>query len=207
MAEARLPRRRRRSRGAVIIEFTLVAGILIGLLAAAVDFGFGWRRSIEVSSTLRGGARIISTLGDARQADQEALRAINAGILEMGSASVTKVIVFKSTTTNGAVPANCLTVTPSASGAGRSGSCNVYGPAQFAALASSSARFSGSTTSCQSDDWDQYYCPTSREDVQGAGTDYVGIYMEFTTDWIFGFLPGDGRRGDDTVVYRIEPTG
>jgi hypothetical protein len=189
-----------------MVEFAIAAGLLFSLIAGVVDLGVGWRRSIEVSSTLRGGGRVVSNLGRARQADQEALRAINAGIAEIGAANVTRVIIYKSTTANGSLPASC-DKPASASGTGVSGLCNVYGPAQLAALSSSSTKFSGSTTSCQADDWDQWYCPLAREDRQGVGADFVGIYMEFTVDWIFGFMPSGLQKGTDDVVMRIEPTG
>jgi hypothetical protein len=189
-----------------MVEFALVVGFLALMFTAIVDLGLGWRKSIEVSGTLRTGVRVTSGLGDDRPADLETLRALNAGIAEVGSANVRRVIVYESTSVGGGVPSQCLSVVPDPSaGAGVNQVCNVYAPQQLAGL--SAARFGGSATACEGDDWDRFYCPVShREARQGSanGPDYVGIWMEVDYEYLFGVL-GDGLTMRDSTVMRIEP--
>jgi hypothetical protein len=207
-----MARRPRGDRGAVLLELALILGFLALVFSSVVDLGLGWRRSIEVSNTLRSGGRVVSNLGEDRNADIEALRSLNAGIAEIGAANVNRVIIYKATSVDGDVPAACTALTPAGSStngigiAGTSGVfCNVYSPSQLANL--TSARFSGSATSCQSDDWDRFYCPPGREGDQGAsaGADFVGIWIEVEYEYIVGLLPGDGITISDNIVMRIEP--
>jgi hypothetical protein len=195
-----------RDGGAVMIELALVVGFLAMLFSAVVDLGLAWRKSVEVSGTLRTGVRVSSGLGDDRPADVEALRALNAGIAEVGAANVRRVIVYESATAGGGVPSQCLSVLPNAgTGAGVNGLCNVYAPSQLASLQAS--RFGGSATACEPDDWDRFYCPVShREARQGSvnGPDYVGIWMEVGYEYLFGVL-GNGLTLQDSTVMRIEP--
>jgi hypothetical protein len=183
-----------------------VVGFLALLFSAVVDLGLAWRKSVEISGTVRSGVRVTSGLGDDRSSDVETLRALNAGIAEVGSGSVRRVIVYESATAGGAVPAQCLSVLPNAgTGAGVDDLCNVYAPAQLASL--DATRFGGSLALCEPDDWDRFYCPVNdREARQGAvnGPDYVGIWIEVDYQYLFGVL-GNGLMLRDSTVMRIEP--
>jgi len=59
------PVRRRgrcRDRGAVAVEFALLAPILIALLLGTCTYGLAWSRSVAMSDSVRGGARFGGTL-------------------------------------------------------------------------------------------------------------------------------------------------
>jgi hypothetical protein len=205
-ARRRIDRPQGSDRGTAMIEFAIIVAFLAMVFSSVVDLGLAWRKSVEVSGTLRNGVRVTSGLGDDRPADLETLRALNAGIAEIGAADVRRVIVYEAATPTGAVPAQCLNVAldPSA-GAGVSQLCNVYAPQQLAAL--TATRFGGSTTACEGDDWDRFYCPVvDRESRQGSvnGPDYVGIWIEVDYGYLFGVL-GDGLTIRDDTVMRIEP--
>src|SRR3546814_20508587 len=110
--------RKREDRGVALIELALVVGLLAVVLSGVIDVGMGWRRSVEMSGTLRTGARVAANLGAARSADLETLRALSAGIEEMGSANVKRGIIQQSEPHDGSVPSECTHTTPSSGGAG-----------------------------------------------------------------------------------------
>ena len=54
-------RRRRRANGdraAALVEFVLLAPVLIIVVAGVLEFGMAWRDSMTVSNALRSGARV-----------------------------------------------------------------------------------------------------------------------------------------------------
>jgi Flp pilus assembly protein TadG len=195
-------------RGAVMIEFALIATLLFLLLSAVIDFGLAWRRSNEVAGTLRSAARVQAGLGNDGAADYQALFSLNSGVAEIGNANVERVIVYHSTSADGSVPGACLALTPSPAGAGDStagAECNVYSRDQLAALSPTSFTASGAS-SCLPSAWDHWFCPAEREDRQKVGADFVGIWMEAHYDYVVGALPGDGLTIRDKAIMRIEPT-
>jgi Flp pilus assembly protein TadG len=190
-----------------MIEFVLIATLLLLLLSAVVDLGLAWRRSNEVAGTLRSSARVVAGLGKDGAADYQALFSLNAGVVEIGNANVNRVIVYHSTTANGAVPAACLAITPTSSGAGSTApnaECNVYSREQLAALSPSDYTASGAA-SCPNSKFDHWFCPATRENRQKVGADYVGVWMEVDYDYVVGALPGNGVTIRDKAVMRIEP--
>src|SRR3546814_19995002 len=87
--------RKREDRGVALIELALVVGLLAVVLSGVIDVGMGWRRAVEMSGTLRTGARVAANLGAARSADLEPLHALSAGIAELGSANVNRVLLSR----------------------------------------------------------------------------------------------------------------
>jgi hypothetical protein len=190
-----------------LLEFAFVAPVILALFAMVIDFGFAWRKTMAMSAAIRGGVRVVTNLGDERNADRQALLALNASIAEIGSANITRVIVYHSLTATGEVSSQCLALAPqvgtSGSGVGRTGECNVYGKDQLAAM--TPARFTDSTgTGCDGSDWDRFYCPVARESQQAVGSDFVGVFVEYSIDHIVGFI-SDGVTTDDQAIMRIEP--
>lgn len=212
-------RRARGQRGVALLEFTLVFGLLFSLFAAAIDFGFAWKKSITVAAAIRSAVRVEASLGDDRSAERQALLALTASVGDLGNAQILRVIVFRSTTANGTVPSSCLSLTVPASATGNgngsaSSVCNVYGPAQLAVIATSPTRFDGANCTGSPSDWDRFYCPqpktgslpNGREADQGDGADYVGMYVEYRINYVVGVLPGGHLDAEDTAVMRIEPS-
>jgi Flp pilus assembly protein TadG len=196
MSGLRIRRMRRghgepRERGAVLVEAALVIPILVMLVVGIAEFGFAYRDRLTVQTAGRTGARVGTTLGANAQSDYNILQGVKSALGSIPLAKVEKIIVYKSTTANGAVPAACLT-----SGS-QSGSCNVY----------TSAALSAATTSfgCGTGALDTAWCPTTRETDQADGLDYLGVYLQVRHDFFSGFL---GRREvvlKDTTVLRLEP--
>ncbi len=195
--------------GALLIEFAIILPVLFLLVSAIVDFGLAWRRSNEVAATLRSASRVEARLGADGSADFESLTTLASSAMEFGHANVLRIIVYKSTTTDGAVPSSCLALTPSAAGTGISTStvkCNVYSREQLTSMLPTDFTATGATN-CTSTSWDRWYCPATRESHQSAtaGADYVGMWMEVDYRYVVGALTGTGITIKDTTVVRLEP--
>jgi Flp pilus assembly protein TadG len=187
-----------RQRGAALVEFVLIAPVLVLITAAIFEYGLAFRDSMTLSNALRSGARVGSNAGRERQADYTILKSVEAAMTEVPSSHIVRIIVYKATTANSAVPATCLAVPGSG---GVNGVCNVY-------LASDLARplsdYSG-TTSCSVSAPDRYWCPTSRQNSQALGADYLGVWMEIRYTYVTKVLPGTGITIRDRAVMRLEP--
>lgn len=195
--------------GALLIEFAIILPVLFLLVSAIVDFGLAWRRSNEVAATLRITSRVEARLGADGSADFESLTTLASSATEFGHANVLRIIVYRSTTTDGAVPSACLAVAPTASGNGINTStvkCNVYSRDQLTSMLASDFTTTGAT-SCSGTSWDRWYCPATRESRQSAaaGADYVGVWMEVDYRYVVGALTGTGITIKDTSVVRLEP--
>ncbi|MGE0878564.1 MAG: TadE/TadG family type IV pilus assembly protein [Acidimicrobiia bacterium] len=177
-------------RGAVIVESALILPLLLTLMLAIGEFGLAWRGRSTVQTAVRSGARAGSSLGTAATADYDILQGIAAGLGSL-TGDVTKIVVYKSTTADGAVPSACL--------AGAvTGSCNVYTSAAFS--------YPSSSFGCRGTGIDDAWCPTRRvaDITDPAGLDYLGVYIEVHHDYI-AKLFGSGVTIKDHTVLRVEP--
>jgi Flp pilus assembly protein TadG len=193
----RLPRRSRGEKGAALTEFVFIVPLLALIVAGVFEFGLAWRDSLTVSNALRSGARVGSNAGDDRLADYTILKSLEAALREVSSVQIQRIVIYKATTSNSAVPATC------AAGTSVSGSCNVYDAAD---LALTSADFTG-TTSCSSGAPDAAWCPLDRENSQALGADYLGVWIRIRHNWVTGFFPpaGTGLTMEDEAIMRLEP--
>lgn len=192
-------RKRAGERGAALVEMILFTPILTMIAIGILEFGLAWRDSITVASTLRAGARVGSNAGNDRLADYNTLLAMQAAITSIPNAQIIKVVIFRSTTTDGAVPANCTTSTT-----GISGVCNVYTAAQLASISSTSFGTSGST--CSGSSPDAMWCPLGRNVAQASGADYFGVWIRVSHPYVTRMFPGSGITIDDSAVMRLEPS-
>lgn len=205
-AVAALRRRRRdadgnRQRGAALVEFVLIAPLLVLIVAAIFEFGLAFRDSMTLSNALRSGARVGSNAGRERQADYTILKSIEAAMTEFPTARVERIIVYKAATTNSAVPAACLAVSGSGGVNTSTVSCNVY---QSSDMARPLSDFGG-TTSCSATSPDRYWCPTARQNQQALGADYLGVWMQIRYEYVTNVFPGSGITITDRAVMRLEP--
>lgn len=187
-----------RQRGAALVEFVLIAPVLVLITAAIFEYGLAFRDSMTLSNSLRSGARVGSNAGRERQADYTILKSVEAAMTEVPNSHIVRLIVYKATTADSAVPASCLAVSGSG---GVNGVCNVY-------LASDLARplsDYGGTTSCSGTAPDRYWCPTTRQNSQALGADYLGVWMEIRYTYVTHVLPGTGITIRDRAVMRLEP--
>ncbi len=192
-------RRASGQRGAALVEMILFTPILVMIAIGILEFGLAWRDSITVSSTLRAGARVGSNAGNDRLADYNTLLAMQAAVASIPNAQITKVVIYKSTTVDGQVPANCKT-----SSTGVSGVCNVYTAAQIASMSTTSFGTSGST--CSSGSPDAMWCPLGRQSQQSSGADYLGVWIQVNHPYVTRMFPGSGITIDDSAVMRLEPS-
>jgi len=190
-----------RQRGAALVEFALIAPVLVLIVAGIFEFGLAFRDSMTLSNALRSGARVGSNAGRERAADYTILKSIEAAMTEVPTARVERIIVYKATTANSAVPAACLAITGSG---GVNGVCNVY---QASDLARPLSDFGG-TTSCTSSSPaspDRYWCPTTRQNQQALGADYLGVWMQIRYEYVTNVFPGTGITIRDKAIMRLEP--
>ena len=80
------PTRLRGDEGVVLVELVLVPPLLVLLSIGILEYGAGWNDATAAERALLTGGRVLSNEGNARQADQEALIALSAG-LEPGTRS------------------------------------------------------------------------------------------------------------------------
>lgn len=195
----RLLRRRRSQRGAVLVETAMVLPFLMVIVLGVLDVGLAWRASMTVTSATRAGARVASNMGIDWDADRQTLLAIGAGLGRIPASQIERVVIYRSTSADGAVPAACLTATALSSGGNASARCNVYRGSDVANVASLSF-----PTSCSGRH--QFYCPSSRVNSQATSTglDFIGVYIvnqHPTMTKMFGAT----MDIKDTTVMRIEP--
>ena len=208
---ARVQRRRTRGqRGAVVVEMAFIAMLLLLFISAVWDYGFAWREGLAASEAARSGARVGSGQNVSPGTDYYALSSLRSSLTASGLInSVNKVVIYKSTTTDGVVPASCVAATPS-------GTCNVLTGAQLKAMTTSSFSLTIPTdpnqkptgTGCLTTSAAQLagWCPNARSNVQDTGADYYGIYVELSHKNQFPFTPKVNTI-KRTAVMRLEPTG
>ncbi len=204
----RLGELRRGQRGVAMVELAFVAMLLLVIVAGTFDYGFAWRSGLAANEAARTGARVASGQAKSPGADYYALNGVRASLVASGQiANVRKIIIFKSTTANGAVPSTCTATTPT-------GTCNVLNGTQLQALSSSSYSLVISTdptvaptgTGCllTSAAMLAGWCPSARVNNPQASADYVGVYVEL---WYKNQFPvlGSGTTVRRTAVMRVEP--
>jgi Flp pilus assembly protein TadG len=200
-----------RERGAMLVEFAFVAMFLVVLVAGTFDYGFAWRSGLAVNEGARAGARVGSGQSLSRGADYYALNSVKSALTASGSIDqVQKVVIFKSTSTDGIVPSSCLVANPTA------GTCNVLTGAQLKALSvasydlvvSADPAVAPTGTGCLKTaaalrvGW----CPNARSNSQETGADYYGVYVELLYPRKFPVF-GSSITVTRTAVMRLEPPG
>jgi Flp pilus assembly protein TadG len=193
---------RRRERGAALTEFAIILPVIAVLLCGLVEFGFAWQDKMTVESAVRAGARTGSSLGTQRLTDYSIIEGVKSALNDIGITNVQYVVVYKSSTVDGAVPAACSGSAPTS----QSGICNVYTGAQLQTLTQASFTSTGTAPNetCASSAPDRFWCPTSREDIQSAGTDFVGVWVKASHPTVTKFF-GSSITMTASAVMRIEP--
>lgn len=198
-------RRRRRSRparsevGAALVEFSLVAMILIVLAGGAFDYGLGWRMGLVTNEAARSGARTGSGSGKEVFTDWYALSGARASLASGNHLdAVQRVVIYASTTPGGEVPDKCKdeTKTPTTE------LCNVLTGKQFRELVQTDfdpitgCIKPGRATATK-------WCPANRSTVQ-LDAPYYGVWIKTTYDRMFK-LPSNTITVERDAVMRIEP--
>ena len=183
--------RRTRERGAVMVEVAIIVPLLATLFLGVAELGFHVRDTQRVTAASQSGARVLSSAGDNRLADYDALMTMAAPLAVFEDGEIERIIVFVPEA-DGSLPSGCeYGPLP--------GLCNHY---DEASLALTPSDFTG-TTSCGAFDLDRFWCPLDRETDQGSDIDWVGVRVEVRHTSIAPFI-GDSTVGDTTVM-RLEP--
>ncbi len=95
MTGMRLRRRRDDDRGAALLEFVLVAPLLVLLLFGTIEMGLAFRDWLTVTSASRAGARVGSAAGNNPSADVAILDSVEAAMSGADFTDVTSVWVYQ----------------------------------------------------------------------------------------------------------------
>lgn len=188
--------RARDERGATLVEMAIIALFIITLGAGTYDLGQGWRASLAVNEAARTGARTASAMGTQPLSDYYALSGARAALGNSGMLDhVERVVIYRSATVGGEVPAACRT------GSSTSSPCNILTGNQFRAMSQSQFH---ATTGCFTPAAVKNWCPSSRNNVQ-LHAQYFGIWIEVRQPKQFTFLGSHNIVTRDAVM-RLEPT-
>lgn len=183
-------------RGAVLVELSLVATLLVTLVLGVLEVGAAWSDHQSVTSAARSGARVVSQVGLDAAADRQALLAIEASLGDQAGL-VHRVVVFEAGA-DGSMPAPCVNATGGYSGGA---DCNVYDSGSFANLATAGWWGSGGSCGTADDNW----CATTRNSAQTTAT-FVGVLVEVERPYLTGLFGGGTHTISETTVMRIEPS-
>jgi len=202
MRSPRRPIRGRGERGAVLVEVVLIVPILLMIALGVFDIGLGWKASLTVTNAARAGSRVASNLGIDAAADKSALASTAASLGTIPVSEIDVVVIYRTSSADGAPPSGCLTSGAKAAGGSASDLCNTYSGADVMAAATSTA-YNGNCGSSR----DRFWCPSSRGNSQATtnGPDYLGVYIRInhaTKTKLFGST----MVIDDQAVMRIEPS-
>ena len=180
----------------------------MGLIAATVDLGLGWRASITVSNAARAGARVGSSQGIADGADYAVLLAVSSSLGSIPTSEIDAIVVFKSNSVTGGLPSTCPLSATNRRNRGVAGVCNIYQQADVTNLLAnvSTAQATYFSGACTGTRIDKKWCPSTRSNLQigGSGVDHVGVYITInhkTSTKLFG----SSITIDDSAVMLIEP--
>lgn len=194
MSSLRL-RRARGDRGAALLEFALVVPLLVLLAFGTAEAGLGWTENNRVEGATSTAARVGAVAGADSTADAQILVALKASLTAESLANLDRVIVFKSTTADGALPANCDKPTGSTSQTGVNGSCNTYTGATVRAIVDASSSLGAAAA---------HWAGTSRNDSLADPPDYLGVYVRTRHDSTTGVGFGNFTI-TSTSIYRLQP--
>lgn len=196
-------RRRRnradRQRGAVLVEFAIVAPIFMILVLGIFEIGKAWEANQTVVQAARGGARTVAQLGTNNLADQQGVASVVAAF-GPDAGDIVRVVVYEADAAGGFANPLCANNNPPASA-----NCNVYLPVDIA-QANNSAYFDSTPANDNncgtgaSNGW----CPDERSDLQTSAT-FVGVLVEFREERVSGFFGTGTYTITERTVMRVEP--
>src|ERR1700704_4503496 len=105
-------RRCRGQRGVVMVEAAMIIPVLLMLALCSIDFGLAWRDRMRTETAARSGARTGSNLKNNAQADYNVRQAVKAGLADIATANIDRIVVFNANS-SGTVPPTCAAGTPS----------------------------------------------------------------------------------------------
>lgn len=183
-----------KQRGAVLVELAIVVPFLLVLALGLIEIGLRAEKSQTIVAATRAGARVVSSAGDTRLADFDALQSISGALADVDAADVQRIIIYRADNTDGTMPTGC-DASPQA------GVCNHYSPADFALTPGD---FTTSGTSCGGSAPDFLWCPLGRETDPSSDPDWIGVEIWVNHQSIAPLFVGDTVIRDRTIM-RLEP--
>lgn len=178
-------RRRGKDRGATMVEFSMVFGLLLMIALGAFEYGMALRDWLSVSIATREGARVAASAANYNAADCVILEATAGALQSFRSGQIDRVHIYKSDET-GTYP-------------GSASLRNVYRPAGAGDTPIPSCPYW--TVVSTGAGWD----PDDRVNPGGEPF-WIGVRLEYDHQWRTGFLWWSGTVGwTDDAVFRIEP--
>jgi hypothetical protein len=210
----RQPPRAHGDQGAVLVEFALLAPVLVLFVVGVLDFGFAFWQANIIERSAANAARIGSSAGQNLTADESMVLSVGSTLNSTKRIELQRMVVYRSTTAGGGVPEDCM-IEPEdidPGGDGEPGLCNVYS-ADMVADGTGFTVDDGGTPdpeddeddTCASDSWDRFWCPTTREVSRQVTPDYVGVWVEVEYTGLTGLIPGTLTL-DRYSVYLMEPS-
>lgn len=188
-----------RERGSTLVEFVMVLPLIAIMAFGVLEFGLAFQDRMTVQSGARTGVRVASAAGTSVDADKNLLLGLGTALRSVGLGNVDWVLVYKSTTADGAVPTTCLDPPRAATAA-----CNFYTGAQLSQVVAGTAP--STWFGCGLTALDRFWCPTARQTIQANGTDYIGVRVRARHPLTTGFF-GTTLTIDSHGVMRLEPQG
>lgn len=191
--------RARRDRGATFVEFALVLPFLLLLGLGTVEMGLGFVAHDRVETASAQAARLAAVSGSRVEADRDILMALQTSLPAEALANLDRVVIFKPSSEQGAVPSGCIKGVGDSSQVGTA-TCNTYTGATVRSLtATSMTGFGGGVTA-----HDRFWAPSTRKDTLAGPPDYVGVWLQTTHESITGAFFGDLTL-TKVSIFRIQP--
>jgi hypothetical protein len=194
----------RRARGAALLESAIVVSVLLLLAFGAAEIGLLWRDTNRIEHSVQAAGRVGSNAANSRLADLNLLESLEGSLQGLTGGEVERVVVFKASAADGEVPDSCIAVnvvSAPLSSHGVPNTCNVYSSQQLEGA--SQDDFGAGGDACVVGDWDENFCPTTRQRGSSNAT-YLGVFVRTIYEPITSVLAGDVTI-DRTTVYRLEP--
>ena len=186
MTLRRLRSRGSDERGATMVEFSLIFGLLLMLALGAFEYGMVFRDWLSVTIASREGGRVAASAANYGDADCVILEAATGALQSFNSGVVSEVHIYRSDATGSYPGANSPFTR-------RYSPFNPGDPALVVCATPWNAEHLGSS-------WD----PADR--VSAAGVHWVGVRIEFEHEWFTNFLWWTGTVDfSDDAVFRMEP--
>lgn len=180
-------------RGATLVEAAISYSLLFLALFAIVEFGLAFKDWLSVSQATREGARAGATFGDDLSSDIKVLDGVEEALALHGLSFGDEVTIFRA---NDPDPAESTTYSYSP-GFDCSDPDDMFPPSDCC-----------DWSPCPEDHRDNYqlpgWAPTER-DVTAPRTDRIGVTVEFSHEWITGFIGNGTLDLSTTTDFQLEP--
>jgi Flp pilus assembly pilin Flp len=179
--------RKREERGATMVEFSLIFGLLLMIALGAFEYGMLFRDWLSVTVSAREGGRVSASAANYGDADCVILEAATGALQSLQSGEIAEVHIFRSDAT-GSYPG---------SGSSNTRRYSPYNPGDPSLVVRAGSSWNAEHLGSN---WD----PADR--ISSAGVAWGGVRVEFEHTWYTGFLWWNGTVDfSDDAVFRMEP--